>query len=261
MKFRKQQQIEIKTPEQIQLMRAAGLVVANTLQRVKEAALPGVTTLDLDALARQVIADNGATPSFLGYHGYPAVICTSVNSAVVHGIPDNTVLEDGDLLSVDCGAIVNGWHGDAAITIEVGTVTPEAQELSRVTESAMWAGLAQARAGNRLSDIGHAIESVIRKSGSFGIVEDYVGHGIGTSMHMHPPVPNYGKPGNGPELTVGMALAIEPMATLGTHVVRVLDDDWTVVTDDDSVAAHWEHTVAITEDGPWVLTALDDVHL
>lgn len=259
--FGKRPKIEIKSPEQIALMRAAGLVVATTLETLRQSAVAGVTTSDLDAIARQVIADHGATPSFLGYHGFPAVICTSVNSAVVHGIPNGTVLRDGDLLSIDCGAIIEGWHGDAAVTVPIGTVTDEVARLSETTREAMWAGLRQARAGNRLSDIGHAVETVIRAAGPYGLVEEYVGHGIGSKMHMYPSVPNYGRPGEGPTLEVGMALAIEPMATLGSATVRVLDDDWTVVTDDDSIAAHWEHTVAITEEGPWVLTALEDVRL
>ena len=184
-----------------------------------------------------------------------------MNSAVVHGIPDGTVLRDGDLLSIDCGAIVEGWHGDAAVTVPIGTVTDEVARLSQTTCDAMWAGLRQARAANHLSDIGHAVETVIRAAGPYGLVEEYVGHGIGSKMHMYPSVPNYGRPGEGPTLEVGMALAIEPMATLGSATVRVLDDDWTVVTDDDSTAAHWEHTVAITEDCPWVLTALENVRL
>jgi methionyl aminopeptidase len=259
--FGKRQKIEIKNAEQIALMREAGVVVATTLETLRQAAVPGITTADLDAIARSVIADHNATPSFLGYHGFPAVICTSVNSAVVHGIPDDTVLRDGDLLSIDCGAIVQGWHGDAAISVPIGTVSDDVGRLSEVTREAMWAGLRQARAGNRLSDIGHAVENVIRGAGSYGVVEEYVGHGIGSQMHMYPSVPNYGRPGEGPTLEVGMALAIEPMATLGSATVRVLDDEWTVVTDDDSTAAHWEHTVAITADGPWVLTALEELHL
>lgn len=253
--------IQIKTPQEIEKMRVAGLVVAETLNTIKETAAAGMSTRDLDQIARNCISERGATPSFLGYHGFPAVICTSVNSAVVHGIPGDEVLKEGDLLSVDCGAIVDGWHGDAAISILIGQVAPEVAELSRVTEESMWAGLNMARAGNHLSDIGHAIEKVIRAAGNYGIVEEYVGHGIGTEMHMHPPVPNYGQPGQGPKLKVGMALAIEPMATLGKAHVRVLADDWTVVTDDDSCASHWEHTVAITDEGPWVLTSLEGTRL
>ena len=259
--FRKRDAIEIKSPEQFTRMRAAGLVVATALRTVSEAVTPGITTKELDAIAHSCISGMGATPSFLGYHGFPAVICTSVNDEVVHGIPGPRVLHDGDLISIDCGAIVEGWHGDAAVSVLVGAVTAEVAELSRVTEASMWAGLAMARAGGRLSDIGHAVEQVIVAAGDYGIVEEYVGHGIGTSMHMHPPVPNYGKSGQGPHLKVGMALAIEPMVCLGGSDVGVLSDGWTVVTSDHRYAAHWEHTVAITEDGPWVLTAMEEVRL
>lgn len=259
--FRKRDAIEIKSPEQLSRMREAGLVVASTLRAVSEAVVPGITTKELDAIAHSCISGMGATPSFLGYHGFPAVICTSVNDEVVHGIPGPRVLHEGDLISIDCGAIVDGWHGDAAVSVLVGAVDDDVAELSRVTEAAMWAGLAKARAGGRLSDIGHAVEQVITSAGGYGIVEDYVGHGIGTSMHMHPPVPNYGKAGQGPRLLVGMALAIEPMVCLGGSDVGVLSDGWTVVTSDQRYAAHWEHTVAITEEGPWVLTALEDVRL
>jgi methionyl aminopeptidase len=259
--FRKRDAIEIKSPEQLSRMRAAGLVVASTLRAVSESVVPGITTKELDAIAHSCISGMGATPSFLGYHGFPAVICTSVNDEVVHGIPGPRVLHEGDLISIDCGAIVDGWHGDAAVSVLVGAVDDDVAELSRVTEAAMWAGLAKARAGGRLSDIGHAVEQVITSAGGYGIVEDYVGHGIGTSMHMHPPVPNYGKAGQGPRLLVGMALAIEPMVCLGGSDVGVLSDGWTVVTSDQRYAAHWEHTVAITEEGPWVLTALEDVRL
>ncbi|MBK9738125.1 MAG: type I methionyl aminopeptidase [Actinobacteria bacterium] len=259
--FRKKNSIQIKTPEQLTVMRAAGLVVARTLSEVAEAVRPGVTTRALNEVAAASISRQGAKPSFLGYHGYPAVICTSVNSEVVHGIPSDRLLVEGDLVSIDCGAIVDGWHGDAAISVPVGVASAEVLELSRVTEQSLWEGMSAARVGAHLSDIGHAVESVIRSAGPFGIVEEYVGHGIGTSMHMHPPVPNYGRRGEGPVLRAGMALAIEPMATLGEPEVGVLADDWTVITTDGRWAAHWEHTVAITEDGPWVLTALDDVWL
>jgi methionyl aminopeptidase len=259
--FKKRSAIEIKSEAQLQIMRKAGAVVAETLRTVADAVAPGVTTAELDAIAREAIRSRGATPSFLGYHGFPAVICTSVNHEVVHGIPSDRALEAGDLVSVDCGAIIDGWHGDAAISIAVGELAPEVATLSAVTEQSMWAGLAQARVGNRLSDIGHAVERVIREHGEYGIVEEYVGHGIGSQMHMHPPVPNYGHPGRGPALEVGMALAIEPMATLGSPEVGVLPDGWTVVTDDGHWASHWEHTVAITPTGPWVLTALDEVRL
>ena len=258
--FRSQDRIEVKTPDQIQCMRAAGLVVARTLQRVSSMTTAGVTTREMDDCAAASIRDEGATPSFLGYHGFPAHICVSVNDEVVHGIPGTRRLVAGDVVSIDCGAIVDGWHGGAAVAVLVGGGAPDLVELSRVTEESLWAGLRAARPGHRLSDIGHAIESSIRAAGSqYGIVEEYVGHGIGSRMHMEPAVPNYGRPGKGPRLVPGMALAIEPMVVLGDAGVHVLDDDWTVVASDGSHASHWEHTVAITEDGPWVLTALDDV--
>ncbi|MEI8360366.1 MAG: type I methionyl aminopeptidase [Deltaproteobacteria bacterium] len=259
--FRRKEQVEIKTPAQIELMRKAGLVVGKTLQELAAAVRPGITTAELDAIAAASIAGHGATPSFLGYNGFPAVICTSINNEVVHGIPGPAVLEEGDLISIDCGAIVDGWHGDAAITVPVGKVREEAAALSAATEAGMWAGLGAARVAAHLSDIGHAVETSIRQAGPYGIVEEYVGHGIGTSMHMAPPVPNHGRPGAGPKLVAGMALAIEPMATLGTAEVGVLDDGWTVVTIDGRWASHWEHTVAITDEGPWVLTAVDEVML
>ncbi|GDX32458.1 methionine aminopeptidase [Actinomycetes bacterium] len=259
--FRRGESIQIKSPDQLAVMRQAGLVVALALQAVSAAVRPGVSTRELDAIARECIASNGATSSFLGYHGFPAVICTSVNDEVVHGIPGDRVLDDGDLISIDCGAIVDGWHGDAAVSVPVGAVADSVLALSAATQASLWAGLRQARAGNRLSDIGHAVELSLTAAGDYGIVEEYTGHGIGTSMHMHPSIPNYGKPGKGPVLKIGMALAIEPMATLGSAGVGVLPDGWTVVALDGAPAAHWEHTVAITETGPWVLTALDEVRL
>jgi methionyl aminopeptidase len=260
--FRSRDRIEIKSDDQLALMRQAGLVVARTLDRVRREIRPGVTTLDLDRVAQDSIRDHGATPSFLGYHGFPAHICVSVNDEVVHGIPTDRVLRDGDLVSIDCGAIVEGWHGDAAITVAVGEVTPQAQRLSEVTEESLWAGLRVARPGARLSDIGHAIEAHVRSCGDgYGIVEEYVGHGIGSAMHMEPAVPNYGRAGRGPTLAPGMALAVEPMLIWGPPDVHLLADDWTVVSSVGAMAAHWEHTVAITDDGPWVLTALDDVRL
>lgn len=255
--FHRKNKFEIKTFDEFLKMRKAGLVVADTLQRITNEAAPGVTTADLDRIAREELERFGATPSFLGYYGYPAVICSSVNDEVVHAIPNERALKDGDILSVDFGAIVDGWHGDSAVTIEIGTKIADQSKLSDVTKESMWAGLAKAVAGNYLTDISHAVEKVIRSSGNYGILEDYTGHGIGTKMHMEPSVPNYGAPGNGPELVVGMALAIEPMVTLGSKTVHTLSDNWTVVTDDGSRASHWEHTVAITEHGPWVLTAHD----
>jgi methionyl aminopeptidase len=217
-----------------------------------------VSTADLDGLARDILRREKATPSFLGYHGYPAVICASVNDRVVHGIPSpKEKLHDGDLISIDFGAIVDGWHADSAISVAVGQVAPEVAALSDACAAAMWDGLAAARVDTRLTDISHAVETSIRRSGRYGIVANYGGHGIGTEMHMAPHILNYGRPGKGPRLAAGMALAIEPMVTLGRRDTAVLDDDWTVVTVDGSVAAHWEHTVAILADGPWVLTAED----
>ena len=250
--------IEIKTPEQIAAMRRAGLVVAHTLRVLREAVRPGLSTADLDELAEREIRAAGATPSFKGYHGYPASICTSVNEVIVHGIPrPDVILADGDILSIDCGAIVDGWHGDAAITVGVGEISPELTRLLQVCETALWQGLAQVRAGNRLTDVSHAVETSVRAAGPYGIIEEYVGHGIGSAMHMDPPVPNYGRPGRGPKLREGMALAVEPMIVLGQPDTAVLEDDWTVVSVDGSYAAHFEHTAAITPDGPWVTTAED----
>ena len=258
--FRRKDRIEIKTPEQILLMREAGLVVARTLELLRDAVAPGMTTRALDAIAEESIRGHGAVPSFLGYQGFPASICTSVNDEVVHGIPGDRVLEPGDQISIDCGAILAGWHGDAAITVGVGEIGAAEVELSRVTEEALWRGLAAAQAGNRVADIGAAVESSVRAApggAAYGIVEEYVGHGIGTSMHMDPNVPNYAMAGRSPQIAVGMALAVEPMVCVGGRTVETLDDDWTVVTVDGLRACHWEHTVAVTADGPWVLTALD----
>jgi methionyl aminopeptidase len=252
--------VTVKTPAQIATMRKAGLVVAEALERMTEAVRPGVTTADLDRIARGVLEAHGATSSFLGYGdpGFPAVICSSVGAAVVHGIPDDRALEEGELCSIDFGAIIDGWHGDAAVTVPVGECAPEVLALNRVTEESLWAALRTARPGGRLSDIGAAVESVVRAHG-YGLLEDYTGHGIGTSMHEPPYVPNVAPkgPGHGMALDVGIVLAIEPMATLGTAKVTTLQDDWTVVTADGRQASHWEHTVAITPDGPWVLTARD----
>jgi methionyl aminopeptidase len=251
--------VTVKTHDQVARMRDAGLVVARTLERLTAAVRPGVKTGELDALAEESIRAQDAVPSFLGYHGFPASICASVGREVVHGIPSaSRVLAEGDLISIDCGAILGGWHGDAAVTVPVGEVSPELIRLSQVTEQAMWAGLAAAVEGGRLSDIGAAVEGVVRPHG-YGIVEGYTGHGIGTAMHEPPYVPNVAPqgPGRGLELEPGIVLAVEPMLTLGEPAVTELDDDWTVVTLDGSVAANWEHTVAVTPDGPWVLTSLD----
>ena len=249
--------VEIKTPEQVSGMRRAGLVVGETLELLRGAVRPGVTTGDLDRLAEDAIRSAGATPSFLGYQGFPASICTSVNDEVVHGIPGDRELREGDLVSLDCGAIVDGWHGDAAISVPVGAVRPELTALVSDTEAALWAGIAAARLGGRVGDISQAVESSLRTSGAYGILEDYTGHGIGSAMHQPPDVPNVGRAGRGVRLVEGMALAVEPMVTLGTHETALLDDDWTVVTTDGSWAAHAEHTFALTDRGVWVLTALD----
>jgi methionyl aminopeptidase len=258
--------VEIKTPEQIAKMREAGLVVAAIHKACREAAVPGVSTKELDEIAAKVLSDHNAKPNFLGYGGFPGNICTSVNDVVVHGIPDRaTVLASGDIISVDAGAIVDGWHGDAAITVFVGEGhAPELVELSRVTEESMWAGIAAFRNGDRLVDISRAIESFIRRqprpaSGKYGIIEDYGGHGIGTQMHMDPHLLNYvaRRRGRGVKLVPGLCLAIEPMVSLGAASTHVLEDEWTVKTDDGSWACHWEHSIALTEQGPLVLTAVD----
>lgn len=249
--------VEIKTPDQIDLMRKAGLVVGRTLELLRGQVRAGISTGELDAIAEDSIRSSGATPSFKGYHGFPGSICASVNDEVVHGIPGGRVLAEGDVISIDCGAIVEGWHGDAAITVAVGVVPPEVTELMRVTEQAMWTGIAAARRGGRVTDISHAVERYVREQGSYGILEDYTGHGIGSEMHMAPNVPNYGRPGKGPKLVEGLALAVEPMLTLGSKRTDLLEDDWTVVSEDGSWAAHFEHTFTLTPTGTWVLTALD----
>ncbi|MFJ8438187.1 type I methionyl aminopeptidase [Kitasatospora griseola] len=258
--------MEIKTPEQIAKMRAAGLVVAEALKACREAVAPGVTTGELNEIADQVITKHGATSNFRADHGglwFPGVICASVNEEVVHGIPGDKVLKAGDLISIDCGAILDGWHGDAAITVAVGATADENVMLSKVTEGSMWAGIAQMKKGNRLVDVSRAIEGFVRRQplppkGKWGITEGYGGHGIGTAMHMEPHVLNYvaGR-GKGPKLVPGTVLAIEPMVSLGTPHTAILDDDWTVVTTDGTWASHWEHSVAVTEQGPLVLTAFD----
>lgn len=264
----RQLDIEYKTPEQITAMRAAGLVVAKALAATRAAVAPGVSTADLDAVAAQTIRDAGALPSFKGYYGFPATICASVNHEVVHGIPTaDTVLREGDVISIDCGAIVAGWHGDAAITVPVGEVDPELLRLAEVAEEAMWAGIAAAaravRAGSgRLTDISHTVQREVRRHRPgrwrrYGIVTGYGGHGIGTEMHQDPHLLNHGRPGRGPELVPGLVLAIEPMLTMGRPRTAELDDGWTVVTVDGSAAVHVEHTFALLSDGAWVLTAED----
>ncbi|EOM74665.1 type I methionyl aminopeptidase [Rhodococcus rhodnii] len=257
---RKRKVVPFRTAGELDAMAAAGAIVGSALVAVRAAAKPGVSTLDLDAIAEATIRDAGAVPSFKGYHGFPGSICTSVNDRVVHGIPSaSDVLADGDLVSIDCGAILDGWHGDSAWTFAVGTASEADAALSAATEFSMNAGIAAMIDGNRLTDVSHAIENGTREAERrdgrrYGIVDGYGGHGIGREMHLDPFLPNEGAPGKGPHLVVGSVLAIEPMLTLGTEDTDVLDDEWTVVTADGSRAAHWEHTVAVTEDGPRILT-------
>lgn len=252
--------VEPRTPGELDAMAEAGALVASALRAVREAAVPGVSTLDLDRIAESVIRDAGGTPSFLGYHGFPASICSSVNDRVVHGIPSPTeTLAAGDLVSIDCGAIVDGWHGDSAITFGVGQMIEVDEALSSATKESMEAGIAAMVPGNRLTDVSHAIENGTKAAQKrygrrFGIVAGYGGHGIGRRMHMDPFLPNEGQPGRGPYLVAGSVLAIEPMLTLGTTKTVELEDGWTVVTADGTRAAHWEHTVAVTDDGPRILT-------
>jgi methionyl aminopeptidase len=259
MRLRKEPAIQVKSPEQVERMYAAGQVVAHTLTALKEAVRPGVSTAELDAIAERMIRAAGAVPSFLGYFGFPASICTSVNEQVVHGIPSkDQVLKAGDVISIDCGAILEGWHGDSALSVGVGRIDPADQALLEACEESMWAGIAQAVAGQRLGDISHAVEESVSGAGNYGLIREYTGHGIGSEMHMDPVVRNYGPPGQGPRLRAGMALAIEPMITRGGRNVTELDDGWTVITNDGSRAAHFEHTVAVTAAGPWVLTAREE---
>lgn len=234
-------------------MRKAGRVVAEMHERTRAAARPGVTTLEIDRVAREVLDQRGARSNFLNYHGFPAVICTSPNDMIVHGIPGDYRLEEGDILSIDCGAIIEGYHGDAAFTMGVGEISKEAQRLIEVTEQSLWKGIDQMEDGNRLHEIGRAVQQVAEAAG-FAVVREYVGHAIGTAMHEEPQVPNYW-PGNpGPKLRSGMVFAIEPMINAGGPGTRQLDDGWSVVTADGSLSAHTEHTIAITENGPEVLT-------
>lgn len=262
--FRAGRGIEIKSPAQICRMRAAGRVVADALEATTAAVRPGITTAELDALAAEVIARAGAVPSFLGYGavdgrgGFPAVTCISVNDEIVHGIPGPRVLAEGDLVSIDCGAVLAGWHGDSAVTVLVGHVSAEARGLSEATRLALWHGIAAARLDGHVTDISAAVEGYVRTLRyPYGIVAEYVGHGIGTAMHQPPDVPNLGRPGRGPRIVEGLALAVEPMLTLGLPDNTLLDDEWTVVTDDRRLACHWEHTITVTTSGVWVLTAVD----
>lgn len=256
--------IELKTPDQLRSMRLAGLVVAEVHAALTAAAAPGVTTGELDAVARDILAARGATSSFLnygagwGYPPYPAVTCISVNEEVVHGIPGDRALAEGDLVSVDFGAIIDGWHGDGAVTFGVGALAEADARLSEVTREALWAGIGAARLGGRVGDISAAVEASVRgRTEPYGLLRDYTGHGIGSAMHQPPDVPNEGRAGKGPKIVPGMALAIEPMVTLGSPDGVTLADEWTVASADGSRAAHWEHTITVTRGGLWVLTADD----
>jgi methionyl aminopeptidase len=245
--------IIVKTPEQVERMAAAGAIQARCLRMLASKCRPGVTTAELDEAAERFITSQGATPSFKGYRGFPGSICASPNSMVVHGIPGPYELKRGDIISLDVGVTYDGWVGDAAVTVPVGSVSPDAQKLLDTTKQALFGGVAQARAGNRLGDVSAAIQRTVELEG-LSIIRTLVGHGIGRDMHEDPQIPNYGEPGRGPLLEPGMVLAIEPMVNAGTHLVRVGDDNWAVYSQDGSLAAHFEFTVAVTEDGPRVLT-------
>ena len=248
--------IELKSAEEIELMRQAGRVVAGLLKTLAGQARPGVKTKALDDAARIYLHDHGAQPAFLGYRGFPASICVSVNEEVVHGIPGERMIREGDVVSLDAGAVIRGYYADAAITVTVGTVSPAIRRLVDTTRQALETGIRQAKVGNRLSDISHAVQQVVEGAG-FGVVRDFVGHGIGQAMHEEPPIPNFGAPHMGPRLKAGMVLAIEPMVTEQAPDVEVLKDGWTAVTRDRSLAAHFEHTVAITDAGTEILTQGD----
>ncbi|HWR09815.1 type I methionyl aminopeptidase [Sporomusa sp.] len=247
--------IILKSQRELNYLRDAGRIVAETLAEVKKAVKPDVTTLELDRIAEQYIKSKGAVPAFKGYHGFPGNICASVNDEVVHGIPGLKRLKNGDNVSIDIGAIINGYCGDAAITVPVGEVDAEVGKLIEVTEQSLYKGIEKAIAGSRLGDVSHSIQAYAEEHG-YGVVRDFVGHGIGRNMHEDPQIPNYGLPGRGPRLKSGMTLAIEPMINAGTHEVKTLSDNWTVVTADGKRSAHFEHTIAITADGPEILTKL-----
>jgi len=249
--------IVCRSAAELERMRDAGRLVGEVLTDLAARVKPGVTTADLDAIAEERITKAGATPAFKGYHGYPATICASINEEVIHGIPSGRrVLNEGDILSIDVGVSLNGYFGDSAITVPVGQVSEPAAALLRATEESLYKAIERVRPGGRISDIGHAVQRHVEANG-FSVVREFVGHGIGQRMHEEPQVPNYGEPGRGPRLAEGMVLAIEPMVNAGKPAVKVLEDGWTAVTKDGSLSAHFEHTVAVTADGPWILTARD----
>jgi len=244
--------------DQLKTMRRAGLLVRGTLDLIKSQIKAGITTSALDAIAEANIKRGGGTSNFKGYHGFPATICVSINDEIVHGIPGERMIMPGDVVSVDCGAIIDGWHGDAAFTVIVDPIDKDQQKMLDVCEESMWVGISAGAAGAKLSDIGHAIESYVNSQGKYGILREYGGHGIGTAMHMEPHILNYGKPGNGPTIEAGMVFAIEPMITMGSERTRVLEDNWTVVTVDKSRGSHFENSYCIAPDGkPFVLTSID----
>ncbi len=250
--------IQIKSLDQLKTMRKAGLLVRSTLDLVRSNIKAGITTSALDAIAEANIKRGGGTSNFKGYHGYPATICVSINDEIVHGIPGDRMIMPGDIVSVDCGAVIDGWHGDAAFSVIVEPIDDLRQKMLNVCEESMWEGIAAGSVGKNLSDIGNAIEKYINAQGKYGILREYGGHGIGTSMHMEPHILNYGKPGNGPTIEAGMCFAIEPMITLGSEKTRVMSDAWTVVTVDKSHGSHFENTYCIAPDGkPFVLTEVD----
>jgi methionyl aminopeptidase len=246
--------IILKSQEEIHKIRAAGKIVAEVFEELKPLVRPGISTRELDRIAEEAILKRGAKPAFKGYRGFPCCLCTSVNHEIVHGIPSDRELMEGDLIGVDMGAWLDGYYGDAAISFPVGEVSEEARRLLKVTEDSLYVGIEKARVGNRLSDISYAIQTVVENAG-YSVVREFVGHGIGRDLHEEPQVPNFGQPGKGPRLREGMVLAIEPMVNTGSPATRVLADRWTAVTRDGSLSAHFEHTVAIMDPGPWILTA------
>lgn len=253
--------IVLKTAEEVGYIRKSSLLVGKTLAAVASQLKPGITTAELDALAEKFIRDNGAVPSFKGYHGYKHTLCISVNEEIVHGIPGSRVIQDGDLVSVDCGVYMDGFHGDSAYTFPIGTVSEEKLQLLRVTKTSLYRGIAKARSGNRIGDISAAVQEYAERNG-YGVVRELVGHGVGKQLHEKPEVANYGKKGSGPVLKAGMTLAIEPMINMGTRQIRQLNDGWTVITGDRKPSAHFEHTIAVTEDGEAdVLSSFTDIEL
>ncbi len=246
--------IILKSPDEIQKIQRAGRIVAEVLQDLREKAGPGIKTIELDQIAEEGIRRRGGKPAFKGYRGFPATLCASVNDEIVHGIPSDRVLEEGDIVGLDLGAIVDDFYGDSAVTVPIGSIKPEVERLLKVTEESLYLGIDQIRIGNRLSDISHAIQSHAEGAG-YSVVRDFVGHGIGQSLHEDPQIPNFGSPGQGPRLKEGMVVAVEPMVNIGSYGVRVLEDRWTAVTDDGNLSAHFEHTIAVSKDGPVILTS------